>query len=561
MKTNYEIRYAAHPEDAKSYDTTRIRRDFLIEKIFVPNEVNMVYSMYDRMVVGGALPVGEVLTLEAIDPLKAPFFLTRREMGIYNVGGPGIVKAGDAEFELDYKEALYLGSGDRVVTFESKDAAHPAKFYFNSLTAHRNYPDRKVTKADAVVAEMGSLEGSNHRNINKMLVNQVLPTCQLQMGMTELAPGSVWNTMPAHVHSRRMEAYFYFEIPEDHAICHFMGEVGETRHVWMKGDQAVLSPEWSIHSAAATHNYTFIWGMGGENLDYGDQDFSLITDWNNNYNSFPNLITKRIMNQFLNFSLEGKVALVTGASYGIGFAIASAFAEQGAKVCFNDINQELVDKGMAAYAAKGIKAHGYVCDVTDEPAVQAMVATIAKEVGTIDILVNNAGIIRRVPMHEMDAADFRRVIDIDLNAPFIVAKAVLPAMMEKRAGKIINICSMMSELGRETVSAYAAAKGGLKMLTRNICSEYGEYNIQCNGIGPGYIATPQTAPLREPQADGSRHPFDSFICAKTPAGRWLDPEELTGPAVFLASEASNAVNGHILYVDGGILAYIGKQPK
>ena len=238
------------------------------------------------------------------------------------------------------------------------------------------------------------------------------------------------------------------------------------------------------------------------------------------------------MNQYLNFSLKGKVALVTGASYGIGFAIASAYAEQGATVCFNDINQELVDKGMAAYAEKGIKAHGYVCDVTDEPAVQAMVATIEKEVGTIDILVNNAGIIRRVPMHEMEAADFRRVIDIDLNAPFIVSKAVLPAMMKKRAGKIINICSMMSELGRETVSAYAAAKGGLKMLTRNICSEYGEYN-----------------------------PFDSFICAKTPAGRWLDPEELTGPAVFLASEASNAVNGHVLYVDGGILAYIGKQPK
>ena len=272
MKTNYEIRYAAHPEDAKSYDTTRIRRDFLIEKIFVPNEVNMVYSMYDRMVVGGALPVGEVLTLEAIDPLKAPFFLTRREMGIYNVGGPGIVKAGDATFELDYKEALYLGSGDREVTFESKDAAHPAKFYFNSLTAHRNYPDRKVTKADAVVAEMGSLEGSNHRNINKMLVNQVLPTCQLQMGMTELAPGSVWNTMPAHVHSRRMEAYFYFEIPEDHAICHFMGEPQEERVVWMQNEQAIMSPEWSIHAAAGTSNYMFIWGMAGENLDYGDMD-------------------------------------------------------------------------------------------------------------------------------------------------------------------------------------------------------------------------------------------------------------------------------------------------
>ena len=279
MKTNYEIRYAAHPEDAKQYDTARLRRDFLIERLFVANEVNMVYSMYDRMVVGGAMPVGEKLLLEAIDPLKAPYFLTRRELGIYNVGqGEGIVHAGDKEFRLGFKEALYLGSGDRDVWFESTDAQKPAKFYFNSLTAHRNYPDRKITKTDAVVAHMGSLEGSNDRNINKMLVNQVLPTCQLQMGMTELATGSVWNTMPAHVHSRRMEAYFYFEIPEDHAICHFMGEVDETRHIWMRGDQAVLSPEWSIHSAAATHNYTFIWGMGGENLDYGDQDFSLITD-------------------------------------------------------------------------------------------------------------------------------------------------------------------------------------------------------------------------------------------------------------------------------------------
>ena len=278
MRTNYEIRYAAHPEDAKLYDTKRIRRDFLIEKVFTPDEVNMVYSMYDRMIVGGALPVNEVLTLEAIDPLKAPCFLTRREIGIFNVEGPGEVKAGDEVYTLNYKEALYLGSGDREVTFRSLDADRPAKFYFNSTTAHRNYPDRKVTKQNAIVAEMGSLEGSNHRCINKMLVSQVLPTCQLQMGMTELKPGSVWNTMPAHVHSRRMEAYFYFEVPEEHAVCHFMGQPEETRHLWMRGDQAVLSPEWSIHSAAATHNYTFIWGMGGENLDYGDQDFSEITD-------------------------------------------------------------------------------------------------------------------------------------------------------------------------------------------------------------------------------------------------------------------------------------------
>ena len=263
----------------------------------------------------------------------------------------------------------------------------------------------------------------------------------------------------------------------------------------------------------------------------------------------------------VNFSLEGKVALVTGASYGIGFAIATAFAKAGATIVFNDIKQELVDKGLAAYKEEGINAHGYVCDVTNEDAVNAMVAQVEKEVGVIDILVNNAGIIKRIPMCEMSADQFRQVIDVDLNAPFIVSKAVIPSMIKKGHGKIINICSMMSELGRETVSAYAEAKAGLQMLTRNIASEYGEFNIQCNGIGPGYIATPQTAPLREKQADGSRHPFDSFICAKTPAGRWLDPQELTGPAVFLASEASNAVNGHILYVDGGILAYIGKQPK
>lgn len=278
MKTNYEVRYAAHPADAKAYDTGRLRRDFLIERLFAADEVNMVYSMYDRMVVGGAMPVAEALPLEAIEPLKAPFFLTRREMGICNVGGAGTVRAGDKEYRLGYKEALYLGMGDREVSFESDDASAPAKFYFNSVGAHCTYPDRKVTKADAVVTHMGSLEGSNERDINKMIVSQVLPTCRLQMGMTELAPGSVWNTMPAHIHSRRMEAYFYFEVPEDQAVCHMMGEPHETRHIWMRGEQAVLSPEWSIHSAAATHNYTFIWGMGGENLDYGDQDFFAITD-------------------------------------------------------------------------------------------------------------------------------------------------------------------------------------------------------------------------------------------------------------------------------------------
>jgi len=259
------------------------------------------------------------------------------------------------------------------------------------------------------------------------------------------------------------------------------------------------------------------------------------------------------MNQF---DLTGKVAFVTGASYGIGYALATAFAKAGATIVFNDINQQLVDKGLASYAAHGIKAHGFVCDVTDEDVVNATVAKIEKEVGVIDILVNNAGIIKRIPMIKMTAAEFRQVIDIDLNGPFIVSKAVIPAMIKKGHGKIINICSMMSELGRETVSAYAAAKGGLKMLTRNIAAEYGEFNIQCNGIGPGYIETPQTAPLRV-----KGNAFNDFIIAKTPAARWGKTEDLQGPAVFLASDASNFVNGHVLYVDGGILASIGKQPE
>ena len=260
------------------------------------------------------------------------------------------------------------------------------------------------------------------------------------------------------------------------------------------------------------------------------------------------------------FDLTGKIALVTGGAHSIGFSLGLGLAQAGATVCFNCSSEASRQRGIAAYKEAGVDVHGYVADVTDEAAVQELVAKIREEVGVIDILVNNAGIIKRIPMCEMSAADFRKVIDVDLNAPFIVSKAVIPSMIKKGHGKIINICSMMSELGRETVSAYAAAKGGLKMLTKNICSEYGHYNIQCNGIGPGYIATSQNAVLREVQPDGSRHPFDQFIIAKTPAARWGTPEDLIGPAVFLASDASNFVNGHILYVDGGILAYFGKQP-
>ena len=260
------------------------------------------------------------------------------------------------------------------------------------------------------------------------------------------------------------------------------------------------------------------------------------------------------------FSLEGKVALVTGGAYGIGFAIAEALAEAGAKIAFNCRSQANLDKALADYAAKNIPVKGYIADVTDEAQVKDLVARIEADLGVIDILVNNAGIIKRIPMCDMTVEDFERVVQVDLTAPFIVSKAVLPGMIDRGHGKIINVCSILSELGRETVAAYTAAKGGLKLLTQNICSEFGGKNIQCNGIGPGYIATQQTAPLRERQPDGSRHPFDQFIVGRTPAGRWGEAEDLMGPAIFLASDASNFVNGHVLYVDGGVLAYIGKQP-
>ena len=285
-QTSWTIQRACHPDDVKNYDTQRLRDSFIMEKVMAPGKILLTYSMYDRLIFGGAMPVGKALKLESIDALKAPYFLFSRELGIINVGGDGIVTVDGQSYELHFKDALYVGRGHKDVTFQSKNAAKPVKFYLNSATAHKEDKTQRLTidgrdgslKANSFPA--GKMEESNDRVINQLIVNNVLEEgpCQLQMGLTELKPGSVWNTMPAHTHGRRVEAYFYFEVPEDQAVCHFMGEVNETRHIWMRGDQAVLSPEWSIHSAAATHNYTFIWGMGGENLDYGDQDFSKITD-------------------------------------------------------------------------------------------------------------------------------------------------------------------------------------------------------------------------------------------------------------------------------------------
>jgi 4-deoxy-L-threo-5-hexosulose-uronate ketol-isomerase len=267
-----ELRYATNPADFKKYDTVRIRKDFLIENVFIPDEISLVYSLYDRYMVGGAMPVKKALKLESPDELKSAQFLDRREMGIINIGGDAEVDTAGKKYKLGHKEALYLGMGTHNVVFRSADSKKPAKLYINSAPAHHAFPSKKVTLKDAEVISLGSAESSNHRILNKLLVNSVVETCQLQMGMTELQSGSVWNTMPVHTHNRRMEAYFYFQVPEKQGICHFMGDPDETRHIWMKNEQAVLSPSWSIHSAAGTSNYTFIWGMAGENLDYGDMD-------------------------------------------------------------------------------------------------------------------------------------------------------------------------------------------------------------------------------------------------------------------------------------------------
>lgn len=265
-----EMRYSGHPEDVKHYDTEKIRKEFLIENVFLPDEITFVYSMYDRIMAGGAMPVKKALTLEAVDLVKASFFLERREMGIINVGGDAIIEAGGTLYNIAFREALYLGKGTQDVVFKSANPRRPARLYINTCPAHQSFPSRKITLKEAEVVEMGSATESNHRIINKLVHTSVLPTCQLQMGMTQLKPGSVWNTMPVHTHIRRMEVYFYFDVPDKQAVCHFMGDPDETRHIWMKNEQAVISPSWSIHSAAGTSNYTFIWGMCGENMDYGD---------------------------------------------------------------------------------------------------------------------------------------------------------------------------------------------------------------------------------------------------------------------------------------------------
>lgn len=278
MATIYEERFAYHPDDFKMYDTARIRKEFLMEKVMDPGNIRLVYSAIERFIVGGAVPVDKPLSLDPIDPLKAEYFCFRREVGVINVGGTGSIKVDGTEYNMNFKEALYIGKGSKEVIFQSGDPDQPARFYINSAPAHKEYPVRHVTLADANVLHLGSLESSNERKINQLLINSVVETCQLQMGMTELMPGSVWNTMPPHQHNRRNEVYFYFNLPEDQAICHIMGQPGETRHIWMHNEQAVISPNWSIHSAAGTSNYIFIWGMAGENLDYTDMDHIKATD-------------------------------------------------------------------------------------------------------------------------------------------------------------------------------------------------------------------------------------------------------------------------------------------
>lgn len=272
QRVDFELRRAHHPSDVKHCDTETLRKEFLVKTVFSPDKISMVYTMCDRFIIGGAMPIEKELKLETVEALKAPNFLHRREIGIINIGGDGIVRVGDKEYELNFKEALYVGSGSHEVIFRSKNAEVPAKFYFNSATAHQSYPVQKITSKEAKTIKAGSPEEANARVIRQLIVKDTVQLCQLQIGMTELQSGSVWNTMPPHVHDRRMEAYFYFELPENQAVSHFMGKPDETRHLWLGNEQAVISPEWSIHAGAGTTNYTFIWGMAGENIDYDDVD-------------------------------------------------------------------------------------------------------------------------------------------------------------------------------------------------------------------------------------------------------------------------------------------------
>jgi 4-deoxy-L-threo-5-hexosulose-uronate ketol-isomerase len=278
MTTTFETRYASSPQAVKKYDTQELRDEFLIPDLMIAGEIKWVYTHYDRYIAGGATPTASDLVLETIDPLKSDFFLDRRELGIINAGAEGTIIVDGTSYKMGHKDALYIGSGAKEVIFCSSDKNSPAKFYMNSAPAHKSYPTKHVTKADANKIELGSLETANHRTVNQMIIGGIVTTCQLQMGMTELKTGSVWNTMPAHVHDRRMEIYYYLDIPQDQAVCHFMGQPQETRHIWMNNDQAVISPPWSIHSGSGTSSYTFIWGMAGENLDYNDMDVAKITD-------------------------------------------------------------------------------------------------------------------------------------------------------------------------------------------------------------------------------------------------------------------------------------------
>ncbi|MGB7393544.1 MAG: 5-dehydro-4-deoxy-D-glucuronate isomerase [Pricia sp.] len=277
MATSYETRYASSPEAVKHYDTTALRDEFLISNLMQEGKINLTYTHYDRYIAGSAVPTSP-LKLESIDPLKADYFLERREMGIINVGGAGSVEIDGTTYDLGHKDALYIGRGAKEVVFKSDKADKPAQFYLNSAPAHTSHPTKKVSLSDANKLELGSLETANDRTVSQMIIGGIVDTCQLQMGMTELKSGSVWNTMPAHVHDRRMEVYFYLDVPEDQSVCHLMGQPQETRHIWMQNHQAVISPPWSIHCGSGTSNYTFIWGMAGENLDYTDMDVAKITD-------------------------------------------------------------------------------------------------------------------------------------------------------------------------------------------------------------------------------------------------------------------------------------------
>ncbi len=519
-----EVRQAVHPLMAKGFDTTALREHFHIGGLFVADQTRLVYSHVDRFVVGGAVPTGAALKLEALKPIGTASFMQRRELGVFNIGGPGTVHVADKAFAMGRLDSLYVGMGAGEVSFTSDDARNPARFYLLSTPAHARHETRLIRQDQAKQIRLGAQETSNLRTIYQVIHPDIMPSCQLVMGFTMLDPGNIWNTMPSHVHDRRSEIYLYFNMAPETRIFHMMGEPQETRHLVMANEEALISPGWSIHSGAGTANYTFCWAHG--------RGQSGLHRYGHDRHGGPALMSRSP------FDLTGRVALVTGANGGIGQAIAVALAAAGADVAL--VARSDLSQTQGQITALGRRALTLKADLDSTEPVPGLVADTIAWGGRLDYLVNNAGTIRRADAVDFTEEDWDHVMDVNLKSAFFLTQAAGRHMLARGSGKVINIASMLSFQGGIRVASYTAAKSGMAGITKLLANEWAGQGVNVNAIAPGYIATNNTAAL---QADAVR---SGQILARIPAGRWGQPADMGGAAVFLASDAAAYMHGVIL---------------